>query len=630
MGNCMCKPLCQENVVTEYKDNLGYDSEDETGSEEGENEGSDESSDSGPRERFYCERAEVEFTKKKEITRPRRQDIDELVQLAVNEDRLAEMLETDIDEDFTTDELEEYYTKRDALVGEYTDDVLEAELVVLGIEADSVYNIGDNYRPLGAPSDVMLSTSTSSVFRYLQHLQSPSVMASFIRVTTVIPDRGSYERYTLHPCYAFDSRCSLRVLWTPNANDDNTNDPDVWVVIEIMRVSTRSVDLHSRASISPDLRYEYRSWSFSNCSRISYRSVECIESGLRTVDLWGICEYFETRLSVHYEMSPCQRRISSDTRIELQRNASGARHILNETRRHSSAELNRNSMSRQGFYSEQSFYRCVSGCSTPLRSGHCQTNSFVPNFINESKSHDVRAAISHFDDEEHASLRQADSTSSIFAYSSHASIFSSSSVCLSAYGRLPHNSEGSASQTSYGSIASHRSESSPAEECLSDDEVISGDIQLQAHGTVNVVKAGISYHVRFCEDVMVVVPPPGPFFDCGRSCYCIDNVVKDDLVKDDVVKVVPIHPIVENSSLPECATEVTNNKKFQFKGAFARHFPTERYPARQSPERDLIEADDMPDAHVEKNKSRRSKIGKFLRRLFTRSRKKRKSKPSRS
>ncbi|KAH3867331.1 hypothetical protein DPMN_030457 [Dreissena polymorpha] len=99
----------------------------------------------------------------------------------------------DIAEDFTNDELEEYYTKRDALVGEYTDDVLEAELVVLGIEADSVYNLGDDNRPLGAPSDVMLSTSTSSVFRYLQHLQSPSVMASFIRVTTFIPDRGSYE-----------------------------------------------------------------------------------------------------------------------------------------------------------------------------------------------------------------------------------------------------------------------------------------------------------------------------------------------------------------------------------------------------------------------------------------------------
>ncbi|KAH3867333.1 hypothetical protein DPMN_030459 [Dreissena polymorpha] len=97
-------------------------------------------------------------------------------------------------------------------------------------------------------------------------------------------------------------------------------------------------------------------------------------------------------------MSPCQRRISSDTRIELQRNASGARHILNETRRHSSAELNRNDMSKQGLYSEKGVYRCVSGCSTPSRSGHCQTNRFVPNCLNDSEFHDVRAVIFHFYD----------------------------------------------------------------------------------------------------------------------------------------------------------------------------------------------------------------------------------------
>ncbi|KAH3867330.1 hypothetical protein DPMN_030456 [Dreissena polymorpha] len=99
MGNCMCKPLYQENVVPEHKGNLESDSEDETGSEEWDNE-SYVRNDSGPHERFYCERAEIEFTKKKEITRPRRQDIDELVQLEVNEDRLDEMLETDIDGKF--------------------------------------------------------------------------------------------------------------------------------------------------------------------------------------------------------------------------------------------------------------------------------------------------------------------------------------------------------------------------------------------------------------------------------------------------------------------------------------------------------------------------------------------------
>ncbi|KAH3867316.1 hypothetical protein DPMN_030442 [Dreissena polymorpha] len=124
------------------------------------------------------------------------------------------------------------------------------------------------------------------------------------------------------------------------------------------------------------------------------------------------------------------------------------------------------------------------------------------------------------------------------------------------------------------------------------------------------------------------MPPPEPFFDCAMNYCCIDKVVKDDMAKEDVVKVVPIHPIVENSSLPGCATEVANNKKFQFKGAFARHFTTGRNPDRQGTYRDVIEADDMPDAYVGKNKSRRSKIGKFIRRLFTRSRKK--TEPSKS
>ena len=77
---------------------------------------------------------------------------------------------------------------------EYRDDIIEAELLVLGvIESASVYNLGDDYRPLGARSDVMLSTSTSSVLRYIEHLQSPSVTASFMRLTTFITDRGSYE-----------------------------------------------------------------------------------------------------------------------------------------------------------------------------------------------------------------------------------------------------------------------------------------------------------------------------------------------------------------------------------------------------------------------------------------------------
>ncbi|KAH3867334.1 hypothetical protein DPMN_030460 [Dreissena polymorpha] len=61
---------------------------------------------------------------------------------------------------------------------------------------------------------------------------------------------------------------------------------------------------------------------------------------------------------------------------------------------------------------------------------------------------------------------------------------------------------------------------------------------------------------------MVVMPPPGPVFDCSRSCYCIDNVVNDDALKEDLIKVVPIHQIDENSSLLDCATEVANNKKF--------------------------------------------------------------------
>ncbi len=92
--------FASKNVYIEQEDSVESDLEDEVGSEEAENEGSDESSDSGPHVRFYCVRAEVESTKKKEIRRPRRQDIDELVQLAVNEDRLAEMLKREIDGKF--------------------------------------------------------------------------------------------------------------------------------------------------------------------------------------------------------------------------------------------------------------------------------------------------------------------------------------------------------------------------------------------------------------------------------------------------------------------------------------------------------------------------------------------------
>ncbi|KAH3867319.1 hypothetical protein DPMN_030445 [Dreissena polymorpha] len=100
MGNCMCKPSCRACLGIEYENDVESDSDDETGSEEGENEGTGKCSDSGPRVRFYCERAEVEFTERREISRPRRQDIDELVQLAVNEDRLDEMLGADIDGKF--------------------------------------------------------------------------------------------------------------------------------------------------------------------------------------------------------------------------------------------------------------------------------------------------------------------------------------------------------------------------------------------------------------------------------------------------------------------------------------------------------------------------------------------------
>ncbi|KAH3712008.1 hypothetical protein DPMN_071685 [Dreissena polymorpha] len=39
----------------------------------------------------------------------------------------------------------EYYRLRDELVDEYADDVIEAELIELGIEAESEYEIGDDH-----------------------------------------------------------------------------------------------------------------------------------------------------------------------------------------------------------------------------------------------------------------------------------------------------------------------------------------------------------------------------------------------------------------------------------------------------------------------------------------------------
>ncbi|KAH3867317.1 hypothetical protein DPMN_030443 [Dreissena polymorpha] len=235
------------------------------------------------------------------------------------------------------------------------------------------------------------------------------------------------QRDALKPRFAFDSRCSLRVSWTPETDADNTNNPDGWVVIEMMRVDARSVDLHSWASISPDYSYlyDYRCWSLTSLLQNSDTSVGYIESELRTVDLQGSSRYFENSPRVHNEYSPCQRRISSDTRIDFQRNTSGDPHILK--RSHSSADMNRNAMSRQS-------------------------------------CHGVRAAISHFDHEDIASCQKADTTISISACSSYTSIVFSASVRLSDNRESPHDSLGSVALASNESIAYHRSESNAEKE----------------------------------------------------------------------------------------------------------------------------------------------------------------------
>ncbi|KAH3712111.1 hypothetical protein DPMN_071790 [Dreissena polymorpha] len=50
-----------------------------------------------------------------------------------------------------------------------------------------------------------------------------------------LQDRASYHRYV------FDSKCATTIIFTPNADDFNTNDPDVWVLIEYRDLVIRSI-----------------------------------------------------------------------------------------------------------------------------------------------------------------------------------------------------------------------------------------------------------------------------------------------------------------------------------------------------------------------------------------------------
>ncbi|KAH3711900.1 hypothetical protein DPMN_071576 [Dreissena polymorpha] len=82
---------------------------------------------------------------------------------------------------------------RDEAVGEYADDVIEAELLVLEFEeqSESEDGLDDGIRPETTPLDVMPVTSSTSV--YLEVLQMDSVINRFNFMTTFIPIRGPYE-----------------------------------------------------------------------------------------------------------------------------------------------------------------------------------------------------------------------------------------------------------------------------------------------------------------------------------------------------------------------------------------------------------------------------------------------------
>lgn len=236
--------------------------------------------------------------------------------------------------------------------------------------------------------------------------------------------------------------------------------------------------------------------------------------------------------------------VGSETCRDNISRASSARIYSNETGRYSSAELDRNVISRRGFYSPQSFYSCVNCYSAPLH----QTGSFESHVIYAPESHEVRAMISVLEQECHSSLQNTDTSFSISSCSSYVSIYSLSSVCLP---DSPHDSQGSVAQASNWYVALHRIESNAEKEFLSEGAVSSGDVQFQAPRSLSDVKADESLHVRFCEHVIVAMPPQGSFIDSlGLRCST------DTVVKDDVLKVVPVHQIDEFTTAPSDATRV--------------------------------------------------------------------------
>ncbi|XP_052249087.1 uncharacterized protein LOC127856924 isoform X2 [Dreissena polymorpha] len=216
MGNCPCTPKRTRNVNVVVE----------------------ESAEEMERRRERCRRER------------RRQLITDLAIFAVNEDGLNRVMENGF-EALNSEELTEYYWLRDTQVDEFADDVNEVELLVLGIEAASVHDLGDDYRPHAASRDVMPVESSASA--YLEVLQIQSVIDRFNRVTTFIPFAGSREPFHFVP------RCYPRVTVTPNFDDQNSNDPDVWVVIVMREMMIRSVAFDNSESTSPECRNDTES-----------------------------------------------------------------------------------------------------------------------------------------------------------------------------------------------------------------------------------------------------------------------------------------------------------------------------------------------------------------------------------